>query len=939
MTIDELIKVPHKKRILLVEDERLTAEDLTQRLEEFGLEVIGVASTGTAAIKLAAENNPDLILMDIKLRGKLSGIDAAIKIHENHAVPIVFATAYGDNSHITRAVQEANAYGFLHKPIDTQAANTMIRIALTRFATDQMMLRINDLLSMKGSISKGLETARNIEEIGKLLFEAFSGTQIFEKFWIMIWSEDGQVATSHSKGIDKQVFATYLKQQDRSYLENQKMMIPDDLMNTLSDEDSFLILIRGEEKVVGLVGFTWNMSIPNFRNEFSVVKDVAMMISQRIEHTQLKDEHAKAHRQVAESAAHIKAIVEQSATGIYIIDEEANFVYVNDRLCEIFDCSRETLLGSNLSQYLGPSRLKIDLTELAQKAEHHSPREFAMDIMRPNGEIRDILISTNSFKDSEGEHRNVGHALDVTDQNLANLELKKLSQAVEQSPVMTVITDVVGTIQYVNRQFIHRMGYSLEELIGSNPRMYKSDLHDDAFYKDMWDTIKNGYVWTGEVVNKKKDGDLAWGKVSISPIRNAYGIVTHFVALTEDISRQKDEELRSQRDQKLRDVLYAITSAAIKATSVSKLYDKIYQFISEIISSSNFFLAIYNQQSNTITFPYERDTYDEGMPESIPCDPSTSLTARTIVEKRTLHFGTDEIKELSKEGKLITTGEIPSVWLGIPLVVKEEVIGALVLQEYDGMTHYDEEDVRLLDLTAGQVALTIDRARKAKALKELADELASANGMKELLLDVITHDLRNPAGVISSLAEMLSADDDSNEIFEVLHGSAESLMKVIENATVLSKLSIGENISKSDIDLVSMLNKMEAEFSSQLSMRSMTLKSNLPEALTVSANPIISEIPKNYISNAIKYGVEGSTIKIVLKQEHDSTTLEVQDAGAPIPEELRDTIFQRNVQLAKGPKQGRGLGLAIVKRIADAHEAEVGVTESPEGGNSFYLKF
>ena len=327
------------------------------------------------------------------------------------------------------------------------------------------------------------------------------------------------------------------------------------------------------------------------------------------------------------------------------------------------------------------------------------------------------------------------------------------------------------------------------------------------------------------------------------------------------------------------------------------------------------------------------------MPESIPCDPERSLTARTILEGRTLHVEETEIRELIESGQVMIAGELPSVWLGIPLRVKDEVIGAFVLQEYGGLSRYDDEDVRLLDLAAGQVALTIDRARKSKALEELANQLASANDMKELLLDVITHDLRNPAGVISAMTDMMISEDQGNEMYEVLQGSAESLMNVIENATVLSKLSIGENIAKEELDLVEMIHGMRSEFASQLDTSSMTLEFDLPKKFMLEANPIIGEIPKNYISNAIKYGSPGSNIKIILDNQGEQAILRVNNHGTPVPEELRESIFERNVQLGVGKKKGRGLGLAIVKRIARAHDAMVGIENTPDGGNSFYLKF
>ena len=119
----------------------------------------------------------------------------------------------------------------------------------------------------------------------------------------------------------------------------------------------------------------------------------------------------------------------------------------------------------------------------------------------------------------------------------------------------------------------------------------------------------------------------------------------------------------------------------------------------------------------------------------------------------------------------------------------------------------------------------------------------------------------------------------------------------------------------------------------------MTMNVDLPDSLIVQANPIISEIPKNYISNAIKYSSASGSINVTLQKTDEKVILRVEDSGEPIPVELREAVFERNVQLAEGKKRGRGLGLAIVKRIATAHEAIVGIEDSPQGGNSFFLKF
>jgi len=117
--------------------------------------------------------------------------------------------------------------------------------------------------------------------------------------------------------------------------------------------------------------------------------------------------------------------------------------------------------------------------------------------------------------------------------------VRKLSQAVEQSPVTIVITDSNGSIEYVNSCFTRITGYAFDEVIGKNPRFLKSGVQSLEFYRTLWDLISGGFEWHGEFCNKKKNGEFFWESASISPVRNAEGEVTHFIAVKEDITDQK----------------------------------------------------------------------------------------------------------------------------------------------------------------------------------------------------------------------------------------------------------------------------------------------------------------------------------------------------------------------------------------------------------------
>ena len=128
-------------------------------------------------------------------------------------------------------------------------------------------------------------------------------------------------------------------------------------------------------------------------------------------------------------------------------------------------------------------------------------------------------------------------------------ELKKLSEAVEHSPVTVMITDKKGTIEYVNPSFSEVTGYSAKEAIGQNPRILQSGTHPNLFYKELWDTIISGKTWRGQILNRKKNDEEFWESTSISAIKNDLGEITHFVAVKQDITERKkaEEEIKNSQ--------------------------------------------------------------------------------------------------------------------------------------------------------------------------------------------------------------------------------------------------------------------------------------------------------------------------------------------------------------------------------------------------------
>jgi PAS domain S-box-containing protein len=126
----------------------------------------------------------------------------------------------------------------------------------------------------------------------------------------------------------------------------------------------------------------------------------------------------------------------------------------------------------------------------------------------------------------------------------------KLANAVEQSPVSIVITDLESRIEYVNPRFLEVTGYEHDEVIGQNPRILQSGVHDEKFYNDMYDIVLSGDIFRGEMLNRRKDGELFWERAVISPVINERGEIIKFIGIKEDITDKKSlmEELVSAKE-------------------------------------------------------------------------------------------------------------------------------------------------------------------------------------------------------------------------------------------------------------------------------------------------------------------------------------------------------------------------------------------------------
>jgi PAS domain S-box-containing protein len=237
---------------------------------------------------------------------------------------------------------------------------------------------------------------------------------------------------------------------------------------------------------------------------------------------------------VRESEEKYRLLADSIADGFYALDSGWRFVYVNDATVEYLGKSRDELLGRHLLEIFPDVRGTIFETEYRRVIEAGEIAHFEAPSV-----VTGRVVEVNAYPGP-------GHMIvlfrDVTERNQAEQELRLQSTALNAAANGIVITDREGHIQWVNDAFTRLTGYSAAEAIDNNPRVLKSGHHDQQFYKNLWDTVLSGRVWHGEIVNKRKDGRLYTEEMTITPVLDAAGSVTNFIAIKTDITARKMAE-------------------------------------------------------------------------------------------------------------------------------------------------------------------------------------------------------------------------------------------------------------------------------------------------------------------------------------------------------------------------------------------------------------
>ncbi len=259
-------------------------------------------------------------------------------------------------------------------------------------------------------------------------------------------------------------------------------------------------------------------------------------------------ERKKADEAIRESQRRLSTLMSNLPGMAYRCMNDKNWTmeFVSDGCLELTGYKSSDLLGNRKISYnnlIHPEDQSNVWNMVQDGVSRHQPFIMIYRINTKNGKQKWVWEQGIGIYSNEGNLIALeGFISNITDQKLAEEELRKFSRSVEQSPTIVVITKLNGNIEYINPKFTRVTGYLPEEVLNKNPRILKSGKTPAETYTTLWQTITAGKEWSGEFINKRKNGEIYWESANIFPLKDDKGVITHFIAMKEDITTRKKME-------------------------------------------------------------------------------------------------------------------------------------------------------------------------------------------------------------------------------------------------------------------------------------------------------------------------------------------------------------------------------------------------------------
>jgi diguanylate cyclase (GGDEF)-like protein/PAS domain S-box-containing protein len=510
------MKNPATISILIVEDEPLVAQDISIKLQRQGYQVVAFAENALQAIQLAKREKPDLVLMDIILPGGMDGIQAAAAIRQQCSIPVIYLTAYSDQAFLERA-KITDPMAYLIKPASERDLHATITLAMYKVVTERYLQEKNLLDATLVSFAEAL----------------------------LVWNSEGRIIRVN------QALLALLDYKEHQLLGQDvgQVISLNDAANGQNLTDKLIYLTEKNGRLTDHYALLLDrphqppLPVRVSANKISNAKSGCLGFVLQIRDDSERQQQEQALR---ESEARFQELANNLECIFCLSDiKQQQIIYLSPAYEKVYGWpinDKHTASSAFLNHVHELDREKVLLMVDCIQSQRGCDNSFR--IIRPDGAVRWVRARCYPINkpDTDQVYRIACILDDVTARVLADIKLQQAAMVFENTMEGILITDAENRIIAVNNALTNITGYQEAELLGNNPRIFKSGDHDASFYQNMWRSIDDTGHWQGEINNRRRDGEIYPQWMTVNTIYDEKHEVINYVSIFSDISRIKESQ-------------------------------------------------------------------------------------------------------------------------------------------------------------------------------------------------------------------------------------------------------------------------------------------------------------------------------------------------------------------------------------------------------------